>query len=109
MPLMQKIALGLLCAALIFAGSLFYRMVEEMSAMTGLMAQMAEDIATMSGDIHSMNREFRKVGEEVATLRGSVEKMERHMGKMEQPFTQAPEQLQKVVPMPSMNPFSGRP
>lgn len=108
MPIHQKITIGLLAITLFFGGALFYRMVDHMATMTKLMGRIADDVSTMSQEITSMNREFSSMHGEVAAVRESVEKMEGHIANMKQPFSQGPEQLKKVLPMPSMDMFPGQ-
>ncbi|MDM8547704.1 hypothetical protein [Candidatus Venteria ishoeyi] len=91
----QKIAVLILIAALAGGGALFYRMVEHMAVMTGLMGEMAQDISTMSKEISAMNQEFHLMREEVQGIHKSV-------GNMDQTFSQGPSQLKQLNPMQMM-------
>jgi uncharacterized protein YoxC len=99
----QILVILVLGIALIGGGGLFYRMVEQMTIMVGLLERMTDNVTHMSADMRLMREEFHQLGGEVSGIGTSVDKMETHMAGMAQAFTQGAKQMKQANPMQMMD------
>lgn len=110
-PSLVWVILAMVALAGGFMGRLMLDMIEQMTLMTGHVANMSRDVGTISGQmgemsahLASMDLNMEQMTESMAHMRQNLETMSSDMGRMGQTIQRGGESIQRWNPMEMMVP-----